>query len=417
MGPLSFKVRWLLAAACVLLFYFAWPRPILSGHDPSSALIPQWECTKLSRMCGCVHASKQRGGASPNVTYDLVRAGMTCPVGRARMAHRRVTVLLDHKTWLWPEFPVGEYACPRSTCVVSREQPDDTASTSHLPPSVDAFVTSVPGGKGRPHSRAGQRTVALAVESPVRYPFAVDDTWLRGQGITDVVRPAIWNKGTLHKSAFPTWPMTYSNADWEQYRRPPLPVDKKIPGIASFITNCDQETRTRRLDALGALKAGGVPVYSFGKCRTTHSVADLFPECAANQTDTVNGHRSPHFDFVKMCVLRHFMFTAAFENDVAEDYVSEKLYHALLAGSLPVYAGAPNVASYLPAPEAAVVMSDFSDAGIAHTVAEVKGLMTDRARYEQAFRWKAGPPAPHMRAVLAHSYATLPCLLCDDIAR
>lgn len=65
-----------------------------------------------------------------------------------------------------------------------------------------------------------------------------------------------------------------------------------------------------------------------------------------NQTGSVNGNRDSQFDLVKMCVIRRFMMTATFENDVAEDYVTEKLYQPLLAGSLPVNAGAPNVDSY-----------------------------------------------------------------------
>jgi len=39
-----------------------------------------------------------------------------------------------------------------------------------------------------------------------------------------------------------------------------------------------------------------------------------------------------------------YMFYAAFENTVQEDYVTEKVYNALGGYAIPVYIGAPNVA-------------------------------------------------------------------------
>lgn len=110
------------------------------------------------------------------------------------------------------------------------------------------------------------------------------------------------------------------------------------------------------------------------------------------------------------------MFAAAFDNDLAKDYFTGKLYQPLLAGSLPANAGTPNVGSHLPAPNAAVVVSDFSDKRIATMVADVKALLRNHARYEAAFGWKRRQPASNMRFVISNFYATLPCLVCDAIA-
>ena len=43
-------------------------------------------------------------------------------------------------------------------------------------------------------------------------------------------------------------------------------------------------------------------------------------------------------------------------------YVSEKFFHALASGCVPVYMGASDVDLYLPAPNAIIHANDFADA-------------------------------------------------------
>ncbi len=42
------------------------------------------------------------------------------------------------------------------------------------------------------------------------------------------------------------------------------------------------------------------------------------------------------------------------ENSLATDYVTEKLYDAFVAGCVPLYLGAPNIADLLPDPESII---------------------------------------------------------------
>ena len=46
----------------------------------------------------------------------------------------------------------------------------------------------------------------------------------------------------------------------------------------------------------------------------------------------------------KLSLLARYKFTLAFENSRAAGYVTEKLFQPLIAGSLPIYWGAPDVA-------------------------------------------------------------------------
>jgi len=50
----------------------------------------------------------------------------------------------------------------------------------------------------------------------------------------------------------------------------------------------------------------------------------------------------------KIETLRHYKFTLAFENALARDYVTEKFFDPLVAGSVPIYLGAPNVETFAP---------------------------------------------------------------------
>ncbi|MGA7879107.1 MAG: glycosyltransferase family 10 [Desulfoferrobacter sp.] len=61
----------------------------------------------------------------------------------------------------------------------------------------------------------------------------------------------------------------------------------------------------------------------------------------------------------KQGIISQYKFTIAFENSIGVDYVTEKLYQPLIAGSIPVYLGAPNVDEYSPGDNAYLNISDF----------------------------------------------------------
>lgn len=48
------------------------------------------------------------------------------------------------------------------------------------------------------------------------------------------------------------------------------------------------------------------------------------------------------------------MYSLLQENSIATDYVTEKLYDAFVAGCVPLYLGAPNIAKLLPDPQAII---------------------------------------------------------------
>lgn len=60
-----------------------------------------------------------------------------------------------------------------------------------------------------------------------------------------------------------------------------------------------------------------------------------------------------------MEVMADYKFVIGVENALARDYVTEKFFNPLLAGTVPVYRGAPNVEEFAPGRKCFVNAADF----------------------------------------------------------
>ena len=63
----------------------------------------------------------------------------------------------------------------------------------------------------------------------------------------------------------------------------------------------------------------------------------------------------------KLEAMKAFHFTLAFENAIEPDYVTEKFFEPFLAGTIPVYLGAPNVEEFAPGENCYVDASRYPD--------------------------------------------------------
>jgi len=91
----------------------------------------------------------------------------------------------------------------------------------------------------------------------------------------------------------------------------------------------------------------------------------------------------------KMDIIRSYKFCLGFENTLEMDYVTEKFFQPLLAGAIPVYRGAPNIAQYAPGENC------YIDAGQFHSpklLAEyLLHLANDQNACDQFLRWRTKP--------------------------
>ncbi|XP_037961100.1 alpha-(1,3)-fucosyltransferase B isoform X2 [Teleopsis dalmanni] len=130
-----------------------------------------------------------------------------------------------------------------------------------------------------------------------------------------------------------------------------VPVQKKsankaIAPIIFLQSNCD--TMSGREDYVRELM-DYIQIDSYGNCMHNRDLSkDL-------QKDYLNNLYSPQL----YRLLGKYKFVLAFENGVCDDYITEKLWRALIVGSIPIYFGAPNIKDWVPNAKSVIFIDDF----------------------------------------------------------
>jgi hypothetical protein len=86
--------------------------------------------------------------------------------------------------------------------------------------------------------------------------------------------------------------------------------------------------------------------------------------------------------------MQQYLFHLAFENQRSDDYITEKLWGSLEAGTLPVYYGAPNVKDHVPQ-NSIIVVDDFDS--VSDLAEYLIRLTTDEVLYSSYHRWRTDP--------------------------
>jgi hypothetical protein len=206
--------------------------------------------------------------------------------------------------------------------IVGRENRNCFTSDQDRLRQADVVVFHVPelrwSRMGETTKYPGQLWVAWSVESCINYPELADRSILKTYDLL----------------------MTYERrADvWVPY----------IPPLASW---------ERALQSSVPLKTASAPVVMFqsdsiDKSGRTYFAAQLMRYIAVDSYGRfLRNRRLPTPDIghqTKLETIGDYHFCLAFENSVAPDYVTEKIYDCLLAGVVPVYLGAPNVVDFVP---------------------------------------------------------------------
>jgi hypothetical protein len=154
----------------------------------------------------------------------------------------------------------------------------------------------------------------------------------------------------------------------EHLRTAPSP--KSEDRLAVFVASHDRESSGRTHYVYELMRH--LPVHSYGRCLRNRP----WPED--------DGGRA-----AKHRLLAAYRFTLAFENSIAEDYVTEKFFDPLMTGSVPVYLGAPNVADLAPGERCYVDVRDFT--GPRDLARRLRSLARDETAYSEYLKWKDRP--------------------------
>jgi hypothetical protein len=152
------------------------------------------------------------------------------------------------------------------------------------------------------------------------------------------------------------------------------PMPPKTALINAFISS--PINQSGRLEYLRDLMKH-ITVDSYGKKLRTVSLQD---------------DKSTSGSAAKKRIIERYKFTIAFENSRATDYVTEKFFEPLLAGSVPIYLGAPNVEDFAPGDCCYISTNNFNSP---RDLAEcLKKLDRDPLLYQNYFNWKKEPLRP-----------------------
>ncbi|KAL0796935.1 hypothetical protein Bca101_068312 [Brassica carinata] len=158
---------------------------------------------------------------------------------------------------------------------------------------------------------------------------------------------------------------------------------------AAFISNCG--ARNFRLQALEALMRTNIKIDSYGGC-----------------------HRNRDGKVDKVEALKRYKFSLAFENTNEEDYVTEKFFQSLVAGSVPVVVGAPNIEEFAPASDSFLHIKSLED--VEPVAKRMKYLADNPAAYNQTLRWKYEGPSDSFKALVDMAAVHSSCRLCIFLA-
>ncbi len=241
---------------------------------------------------------------------------------------------------------------------IPREIPENYSITANrrLFNDADVVVFHIPDLKAMPiePKRKGQVWVAWSKESDINYRCLKRPCFMR---LFDF-------KMTYHLDS--DIPDTYLPENIEDFYKS-SPVEKEYLINAFISSPFNQSMRLQYLQELMKY----MEVHSYGKVFNNMAVRNDM------------GSKS------KTELIKKYKFTIAFENSIAKDYVTEKFFQPLLAGSVPVYLGAPNVDDFAPGKNCYINVNDFDSPK--SLASYLKTLDRNLELYKQYFEWKEQP--------------------------
>ena len=202
---------------------------------------------------------------------------------------------------------------------------------------------------------------------------------MEGEEIYPILKTASPRATTRFSSEIP---MPYFNWPWTRYldapprrsdrwsftdiQRAEAPFDVVAKASVFVARNCN--SRSHRESLVNKLIAAGVPVDS--------------PSTCLNNVKVSQGLRRN-----KTMLMRKYAVYLAFENQIVDDYITEKLWDTFRAGVIPVYYGAPNIMSHVPEGSVVNVHQYTTD----QLVAQIQLILQDARIYYSYHRWRHEP--------------------------
>ncbi|MBZ9813093.1 glycosyltransferase family 10 domain-containing protein [Mesorhizobium sp. CA7] len=251
-------------------------------------------------------------------------------------------------------------------------KPTDIAATPQYPAPVewtndrrrlaeaDAVVFHLPNFReaGDARKYPGQLWVAWSMESVVNYPVMTDAAVMQH---FDIVM--------TYETGADVWTPYLPDASWwEAARHAPIPPKpERAPTVHFQSSSINKSGR----DTFIAELSRHIAVDCYGRYRPNREITGLD---LGRQT--------------KIETIGRYRFCLALENSIAPDYVTEKMFDPLEAGTVPVYLGAPNAAAFVP-DNSYIDVASFSTP--AELAAYLHHLIETPQAYAAYLAWRSRP--------------------------
>ncbi|MEO5760161.1 MAG: glycosyltransferase family 10 [Mesorhizobium sp.] len=204
----------------------------------------------------------------------------------------------------------------------------------------------------------GQLWVGRSMESKENYHRMTDPHFMRHFDVTMTYEAGsdVW------------WPYLPGAIWWENTRARAIPLKTQTVPVALFQSS--GVNRSGR-EAFATELARHIGIDSYGSFMRNRSIEG--PDLGSE---------------TKIETIGRYKFCLGLENSVAPDYVTEKMFEPLRAGTVPVYLGAPNVDEFVP-PNSYIDAADFSSP--ADLAAYLHHLAATPQAYQAYFAWRSKP--------------------------
>ena len=229
---------------------------------------------------------------------------------------------------------------------------------------ADALWFHGPSIRKLPRKKAGQKWIISSMESDSNYPFLKNP---EAMGLFDL--NMTYRLDSDIPCIYPNW-QTYGS-----FMDAPVSLASKDAQSAQ-VSYIASNPVSQRDDYVAELMKY-ISVDSLGQCLNNKTIENFDASAGAWRRSGAPG---------VVATIRGYKFHLAFENSIAEDYVTERALLALSCGTVPVYLGAPNITEFLPGEHCIVNVNEFEDPRtLANYLSE---LGTDDLAYLQYLEWK-----------------------------
>ncbi|GAB5353388.1 hypothetical protein AAMO2058_000032300 [Amorphochlora amoebiformis] len=165
----------------------------------------------------------------------------------------------------------------------------------------------------------------------------------------------------------------------------PLPYSQKFKKIAIMDAACFGSEFTYRnsyIEQLFRSKKLEGKIASMGPC--WHNEEPRLP-----WVDGGVGNRSMAFYIKKLANIRPYMFTLCHESVDMDEWVTEKVFHALSVGSIPIYRGSKSIKAFVPCEHCVIDTRDFKT--INDLATHINEIINNRELFHSYHTWRSEP--------------------------